>query len=100
MQPKKLKWRYDEFADYSYNVVGALEVTLINLGIVDEECQWDIDLMGSYADRYDSEAMHETICKDFKLVACKEQESGANRPIKREFDELFDRNRDFKVKFK
>lgn len=42
------KWSIDVVADDNYNVVGAFEIMLINIGIVRFEDQWDIDEIEKY----------------------------------------------------
>lgn len=48
----KFKWKYDEWASVSYNKIGALEITLMNLGIVQEDKQWDIEELEKYLGKH------------------------------------------------
>lgn len=47
-------WQFDALASEGYNRVNALEVALINLGIVDYKKQWSIDDAEGFARNYDN----------------------------------------------
>ncbi len=50
---RPINWMHDEQGTYSYNILGALECTLINLYICDKINEaWDIDEMERYGFRF------------------------------------------------
>lgn len=51
----KWVWTYDSLGSDSYNVLGALECTLININLIDRVKDWTMDEMERYSYKFSNQ---------------------------------------------
>ena len=55
----RLKWDFDNLGSNKYNAICALEIMLINLGVVDYDYQWDMSRAEEYAIKFKEDLYEE-----------------------------------------
>jgi hypothetical protein len=93
------KWTYDHFASSTYNLVGALERTLINLEIIEESAQWGIEDIDRYCLDLSIQEGIRAIYKEEVDGFRFRDDYGRFRITEQEFNERVGRIKDFSVKF-